>query len=227
LPSYRQTDLKTAAERIRIGTPEDFVRVKRSLDALAMRSQRKIKIPFHHTSGPKTFSVCGYPDFGLYIYRSENFYLAVRCGTIGQNGVGGHAHNDQLTLELFMNGRDIIRDPGAYLYTPLPVRRNQYRSIAAHFAPQLADCEPGSFEENLFRLGNEAKARCVYFGEKGFIGVHHGFGTAVYRIVRLMPDEIEIEDYLEGDQQLVDIYDGNFKHRQTIAFSSGYGQQCA
>ncbi len=227
LPSYRQTDLKTAAERIRIGTPEDFVRVKRSLDALAMRSQRKIKIPFHHTSGPKTFSVCGYPDFGLYIYRSENFYLAVRCGTIGQNGVGGHAHNDQLTLELFMHGRDIIRDPGAYLYTPLPVRRNQYRSIAAHFAPQLADCEPGSFEENLFRLGNEAKARCVYFGEKGFIGVHHGFGTAVYRIVRLMPDEIEIEDYLEGDRQLVDIYDGNFKHRQAIAFSSGYGQRCA
>jgi hypothetical protein len=225
LPSYRRADLETAAERTRIGSSEDFARVKRSLEALSRRSHRKTNIPFQHAFGPKPFNLCGYPDFGLYIFRSENFYLAIRCGTNGQNGVGGHAHNDQLAVELFMNGRDIIRDPGAYLYTPLPDRRNQYRSVGAHFAPQLADCEPGSFEENLFRLGNEAQARCIYFGEDGFIGVHHGFGTAVYRIVRLLPEAIEIDDYLEGNRQLKDIYP--FEHPQAIAFSSGYGQQYA
>jgi hypothetical protein len=227
LPSYKRMNIETAAEKIRIGAPENFMRIERPRDALAMGSHRKTKILFQHASGPKSFSAYGYPDFGLYIFRSKNFYLAVRCGTIGQNGVGGHAHNDQLAIELFMDGRDIIRDPGAYLYTPLPVRRNQYRSIAAHFAPQLAGCEPGSLDSNLFRLGNEAKARCIYFGDKGFIGVHHGFGTAVYRIVRLMPDVIEIEDYVEGNRQLVDIYNGNFKQQQAIAFSGGYGQQCA
>jgi hypothetical protein len=225
LPSYRQADTPTAAENVRIGSSADFVRMKRSLDALNGVSHRKTEIPCQQAAEPPSIGVFGYPDFGLYIYRSENFYLAVRCGTNGQNGVGGHAHNDQLAVELFMDGKDIIRDPGAYLYTPLPERRNQYRSNTAHFTPQLAGCEPGKLEENLFRLGTEAQARCIYFGEEGFIGVHFGFGSAVYRVLRLMPETIEIEDYLEGNRMLEDI--SSVKEQHTLAFSSGYGQQYA
>ncbi len=41
-----------------------------------------------------------YPDFGIYVFRSRRLFLAVRCGAIGQRGRGGHAHNDQLAIEL-------------------------------------------------------------------------------------------------------------------------------
>ncbi|MCH8006322.1 MAG: heparinase II/III family protein, partial [Planctomycetes bacterium] len=56
----------------------------------------------------ENMSCHAYEDFGLYIWRSERFYLAVRCGPVGQNGLGGHAHNDQLAIELSVENRDWI-----------------------------------------------------------------------------------------------------------------------
>ena len=63
-----------------------------------------------------------------------------------------------------------IRDPGTYLYTPLPERRNAYRSVRAHFAPQLVGPEPASLGDGLFRLGPGSQATCLYWGEHGFAG---------------------------------------------------------
>ncbi|MCT8140287.1 heparinase II/III family protein [Anaerobacillus sp. CMMVII] len=120
-----------------------------------------------------------YPEFGLYIYKSTQLYLAIRCGSNGQNGNGGHAHNDQLSIELTINGKDIIKDPGTYLYTPLPEKRNLFRSTKSHFTPQCPGKEQNSWVEGLnglFHLKNEAQAKCLHFSEQGFIGVHYGFG---------------------------------------------------
>ena len=38
------------------------------------------------------------------------------CLAVGQDGNGGHAHNDQLSIELNVDGEDWIADPGTYLY---------------------------------------------------------------------------------------------------------------
>jgi hypothetical protein len=45
-----------------------------------------------------------FPYFVLYVFRSSRFYLSIRCGAIGQDGFGGHAHNDQLVIELKIDG---------------------------------------------------------------------------------------------------------------------------
>ncbi len=45
----------------------------------------------------KTFS---YNDFGLYIIKSEEFFLSFMIGPIGQKGNGGHGHLDKLSFEL-------------------------------------------------------------------------------------------------------------------------------
>ena len=122
-------------------------------------------------------------------------FLAIRCGAIGQEGNGGHAHNDQLSLELNVDGEDWILDPGTYLYTPLPKRRNQYRSVKAHFAPRLINGkEPGRLDLGLFQLGDQAKGKCLYFGLEGFIGVHWGYGEPVYRMVRLTKERMVVTD---------------------------------
>jgi len=73
-----------------------------------------------------------YPDFGVYIYRIDRVYLLIRCGTIGQNGFGGHAHNDQLSFELWVDGLPIIVDPGTCIYTANPSLRNEMRSTKMH-----------------------------------------------------------------------------------------------
>jgi len=160
-----------------------------------------------------------YPEFGIYIYKSSDFYLAIRCGGIGRCGKGGHAHNDQLSMELRVEGIDIIRDPGTYLYTPLPEQRNLFRSTQAHFTPQWKGKEQNSWEDGvagLFTLIHSSHAQCLAFGADGFAGVHYGFGRPVYRIIRLRQDELVITDI--GGDAIPQAYCWKY-------FSPGYGRR--
>jgi len=139
-----------------------------------------------------------YPDFGLYILRAPRFFLSVRCGPIGQNGRGGHAHNDQLAIELNIDGEDWLADPGSYVYTAQPRQRDAYRSVQAHAAPRHADKEPGRLDLGLFRLGDEARAECLSFSIEGFEGRHRGYGMPVHRAVQVTDGRIRIRDAVGG-----------------------------
>jgi len=181
------------------GDPGEWDRMIRRRNALPPEDRRSVRIDTPGGDLLAGLSLLAFPDFGIFVYRSDRLYLAVRCGPNGQNGNGGHAHNDQLSLVLWVDGEEWIADPGTYLYTPLPSRRNEYRSVRAHFAPQAADGrEPGSLDLGLFRLGDEAQARCLYFGPEGFVGTHTGFGRPVYRVLELTGDGIVVDDFAEG-----------------------------
>ena len=148
-------------------------------------------------------TIRAFPKFGLYCYQSQTMYLAIRCGRINANAPSGHFHNDQLALELNMNRVDIIADPGSYIYTPLPHRRNEYRSVKAHFAPRLKDVEPNPIGKLLFRLGDRTKAECLYFGKRGFLGMHKGYGPPLYRMVLLKENELLIHDFTEAQENII------------------------
>lgn len=146
--------------------------VQAILDSLPDPQRVVVRIELPDSSALDGFTRAASPDFGLFVFRSPRVYLAVRCGPVGQNGVGGHAHNDQLSIELQVDGLDWIRDPGAYLYTPLPELRNAYRSAHAHFGPRVSGPEPAALERGrgLFQLGPGSHATCVYWGPEGFAG---------------------------------------------------------
>ncbi len=168
-----------------------------------------------------------WPDFGLYLWRSDRLYLAVRCGPIGQNGRGGHAHNDQLAIELSIDGEDWLRDPGSYLYTADPALRNRYRGVAAHAAPRFENREPGGLDLGLFWLGDEARARCLAFGPHGFAGDHIGFGAPLRRRVMIEDQRILITDSgLPGPGDTVVCRTADEVRARLggdVAFSPGYG----
>ncbi|MBI1318948.1 MAG: heparinase [Candidatus Hydrogenedens sp.] len=135
-----------------------------------------------------------WPDFGLWLWRSDRLFLAIRCGSIGHGGRGAHAHNDQLAIELAIDGEDWITDPGSYLYTALPHRRDAFRSVAAHAAPRFGDAEPGRLDLGPFWLGNQARARVLAFDDDGFAGEHQGYGRMVRRRVTIAADRLVIVD---------------------------------
>ena len=70
----------------------------------------------------------------------------------GQNGNGGHCHNDKLSFELTINNIPIIIDPGTFVYTPFPKNRNQYRSTSYHNTVCIKKSEQNRFNNNLFSL---------------------------------------------------------------------------
>lgn len=135
-----------------------------------------------------------FPDFGLYILRSRRLWLSLRCGESGREPLGAHAHNDQLALELVLDGEELVRDPGSYVYTPDPAARDAYRSAAAHDVPRIAGREPASLADGMFQLRGRTGARCLYFGPRGFIGTHRGYGEPVWRLVWLSDGELRVED---------------------------------
>lgn len=79
------------------------------------------------TTSARTFA-----DAGLHVLRGGGAHLVVRCGDVGQNGNGGHSHNDLLSYELSLDGALVVADPGTYAYTSDPVARNRFRATAAH-----------------------------------------------------------------------------------------------
>ena len=141
-----------------------------------------------------------YPGMGVYIFKSKYLYMAVRCGEIGQNGNGGHAHNDQLTVELTIDGKNIICDPGTYVYTPSPSCRNEFRSTSSHFTIQTIDNK----EQNLWEDGinglfsmrtNRTASKVLWLEKDKMIMSHQGFGDMVYRFIYINRNSVKIEDY--------------------------------
>lgn len=89
-------------------------------------------IPFEFCSETKI-----YQDAGHAILRNRDAFLFVTNGEqssyeIDRPTVGTHTHNDKLSFELALGEEDIIIDPGAYVYTPEPVRSNEFRSTCKH-----------------------------------------------------------------------------------------------
>jgi len=108
-----------------------------------------------------------YQDAGIYVFKSDRLYLLISFGPNGQNGNGGHAHNDKLSFELNVDGNDIVVDPGSYLYTPFPFRRNQFRGSRIHSTMYIHDQEQNGWENGrigLFNMNNETKCRVISIG---------------------------------------------------------------
>jgi hypothetical protein len=121
-----------------------------------------------------------YLDGGWYAMRHENMWGIMRCGDVGLDGIGAHAHNDQLSFELAFGEQPLVVDPGSYLYTADARARNEFRSTRAHSTLSVGGAEQNRLREDyLFALAEESCARCLRFETDGpralFEGEHSGF----------------------------------------------------
>jgi len=123
-----------------------------------------------------------FPDGGIYVMRHKKDYMVISCGPNGQGGRGGHAHNDKLSFELWVDGEDIIVDPGTYVYTADPEWRNRFRSTEYHNTIMIDHEEQNTFKygaSSLFHLQDRSRARCIKWRETEesiiFVGEHFGY----------------------------------------------------
>ncbi len=187
--------IASGAAHRRVGTQADWALAVRASENAAGSKRRTASFESPGAGLREGLELFGYPDFGLWLFRSRRLFLAVRCGPLGQNGRGGHSHNDQLAVEIVIDGVDRVADPGSYLYTPLPARRDEYRSVQAHFAPRVEGREPSRLDVGLFRLGGDPRGRVLYFGDEGFVGRHEGFGAPVLRRVAIGEEAVMVVDW--------------------------------
>ena len=103
-----------------------------------------------------------FPDSEIYVMRDKEQFIIISCMHNGQNGNGGHNHNDVFSFELNIDGRDFIIDPGTYSYTGDYKMRNYFRSSLSHNIVVMDGQEINRFKEKeVFRMENEAKPRVL------------------------------------------------------------------
>ena len=141
------------------------------------------------------YEAYAYAQFGIYIWRNEKEYFSIRCGPIGQNGVGGHSHYDQLSIECFTNNQWIARDPGTGTYTDDIQKRNNFRSMQYHWGPNIDLKFRKEDEFDCFKLNNISNGEALLFDNKNFIGVADFNGKKIYRKLTINNGIITVEDF--------------------------------
>lgn len=136
-----------------------------------------------------------FPDFGITIYKKTRYSCAIRAGSIGQKGKGGHAHNDQLSCIIAVDGHMLFVDPGTYLYTPLWQERNRFRSTSMHNTLSVKSMEQnhwvsGPGDVLFWMLGDKARAQTLEHTETTYKGEQYGFGSTHQRILQFTDTDI-------------------------------------
>jgi Heparinase II/III-like protein/Heparinase II/III N-terminus len=124
-----------------------------------------------------------FPLGGFHALRRGALEAFVSCGRNGQRGIGGHSHNDKLSLELHARGVLAVCDPGCPSYTGDPELRNAFRSTRAHATLMVDGIEQAPIlPERLFALPDVSEARLLAFEPGGpaarLAGEHRGFARA-------------------------------------------------
>lgn len=93
------------------------------LGAEALRSNSGTYSP---VSGSRLF-----PDSGSAFLQSGNLWVQADAGPFGF-GSAGHSHSDTLSLVAWLNGEQVLIDPGTYSYIANPEERAWFRGSGAH-----------------------------------------------------------------------------------------------
>lgn len=150
------------------------------------------------------------PDAGVAILRSERLSCAIACGPNGTGGTGTHGHNDKLSVEVCLDGRILLGDPGSGSYTGDPLLRDRLRGTAAHNTVVVEGQEQQPIPAGrLFALPEIARARCLELRSDElaacFVGEHRGYARLPQQVthrrrVRLdrLRELLLIEDDIQG-----------------------------
>lgn len=144
-------------------------------------SQLSAYVPVRRTTAPEPPGV-GLPQSGLFTLGDGTRTLVVRCGPLTYRRVGGHAHQDQLSVAVSVDGVPLLVDPGQYCYTPWPQMRNAFRSVSAHNTIMIdtAEQSPVFFPTRMsYSMIDQANPRCLAWevtptGSR-FVGKHSGY----------------------------------------------------
>ena len=120
--------------------------IEKMLEALAAVSQAGLPPGFGDDDGGRVLGApprplaaaparsIAFPSAGIYAMTGPRSQLFIDGGPHGAFA-GGHGHADALSVQLVMDGRSVLIDPGTFCYT-CP-ERNRFRGTAAHNTLQV------------------------------------------------------------------------------------------
>jgi len=161
-----------------------------------------------------------FEDFQLTILKNNDVYIALSgLSNPNQHHSLSHVHNDKLQVEIELKGKPIMRDPGTYLYTPIPERRNQFRSVKAHNTACILGEEqnrPLDGRLGLFNMVPEVSYTLIRFNENGITAEIEYRDYIHHRTIEILEDGIHIIDQCNAK------FEVNYEPFEY--YSNGYGK---
>jgi hypothetical protein len=139
---------------------------------------------------------------------SPEVWAAMRVGEFSYLPIGSHSHADLLSLELRVDGEDLVVDPGTYCYQELPQWRRHFRSTSSHSTLAINGEDQVEYW-GAFLWGGDATARVVdeLHDPSGdvdeWVAEHDAYrrfddALRVRRTVRLDTDRVSVVDRIVG-----------------------------
>ena len=124
----------------------------------------------------------GFDRGGFYVLRRRSDYCLIDCGDVGLRGRGGHGHHDALSIEVSLDGVDVLTDTGSSSYTRSLEERLRSISAASHNVAMLGGREPAPF--SLARVAHAGPVPVEVLrwdpGWPAFTGRHLGWDPVSY-----------------------------------------------
>ena len=191
-PENCKTNVSDHAETVALGAlmrgRPDLLAACGSARVSAAWAQPKRLLEFQGRAGAELATVepeCTlHPLTGTAVLRSERFHVVVKCGANGQDGYGGHSHNDKLSLELCDSAGPVLVDSGTYCYTLDYRARAELRATAAHNTLQLGAIEQNAFDPHrAFGYSTDGPVRVLHWRGDDlcweFVGEFGGYDSLV------------------------------------------------
>ena len=136
-----------------------------------------------------------YAEFGIYVFKSSEFYLAISAiANKKMHHSWGHVHNDKLSFDLQVKGKDLIKDPGTYSYSAFPEKRNEYRSSKAHHGIVVNGIDQNKAID-LFYLEREVECQVLEIQDLTITLQANYYGVEHIRKFSILADQLIITDY--------------------------------
>ncbi|MHA1368522.1 MAG: alginate lyase family protein [Promethearchaeota archaeon] len=181
---------------------------KPDLEAILFLGTKAVEIWKNLSYKQDAYETCLFKDAGWAVIKTDKDYCFFSAGYNGQNGVGGHGHNDKLGFELILFNQKLFVDPGSYIYSARPDLRNEFRSTRFHNTVLINGKEQNEITSDIFRLSQDSVPRLESVNEtKDCLQItgwlHYENGLVHKRTVRL--DKLEpkfvIEDTFQAPKE--------------------------
>ena len=153
------------------------------------------EIKFQSDISLEEVKLFAYADFGIYVFKSNNFYLAISAiSNKNMHHSWGHVHNDKLSFDLQIKGKDLVKDPGTYSYSAFPEKRNEFRSVKGHHGIVVKGIEQNKAID-LFYLEREVKCQVLEIQDLSITLQANYYGVEHIRKFTILANQLIITDY--------------------------------
>ena len=144
------------------------------------------------TSKIKLFCYC---EFGIYVFKSPEFYMAISAiSNKKMHHSWGHVHNDKLSFDLQIKGKDFVKDPGTYTYSAFPEKREVFRNSKSHNGIVVKGIEQNKGVAP-FYLEREVGCEILEIKDLSIILQAKYYGVIHTRKFTILSDQLVVTDY--------------------------------